>query len=295
MTNIAFILELDSYTFLDIIGEDCDRFLQGQLTINVDSTKPNEAILASICNPKGRVVSLFHIEKIENGYRLYLPKNISQITIDHLAKYSVFYKVTIEEYHASHNLIAISGLSKQKMDSFVTEKNIGSWTKIATTNLIIVYPSNDTNALNTARTWSKSLNIELKAQDKEWYWLLAENGIPWLSHNTSEQFLPHNLDLPKLAAVDFNKGCFTGQEVIARMQYKAKLKQHMHLFNCEKRVKLSTKQKLYQGDKAVAEIICEATIDKKGCMVLALLKDSADKSKSFQLDIENSPILKLIE
>ena len=72
-----------------------------------------------------------------------------------------------------------------------------------------------------------AINLPLSINDD----VLA--GIPWIFPETSGLFTPHELNLPKLNAVSFNKGCYTGQEIVARMHYRGKLKQHLHLIDLQ--------------------------------------------------------------
>jgi folate-binding protein YgfZ len=268
MSNLQFKLNLNSYTFIDVVGNDAHRFLQGQMTVNADNPKVNEALLASLCNPKGRIVSLFHISKVDNGFRLFLPKSIATNTQLHLKKYAVFFKVDISLAKESTQLTVIKG-SISDENSILNEP-----IRLLGTNFSIQV-SNKSN--------QQPINNEEKINESFWYKTLAENKIPWLTKETSEQFLPHNLNLPDLNAIDFKKGCFTGQEVIARMQYKGKLKQHIQLLKCEQIIEANiceSQNKILQENKKVGEIICSINHEKK-CWLLVLLKDSVNSSNSF--------------
>jgi len=271
------VFELESCTFIDIVGADCEKFLKGQLSINANKLEAHKAKLAAFCNPKGRVVSLFHIHLTNEGVRLILPKEIVDSTVAHLKKYIVFFKAEIK---AATSFVRLLASNMEEEQSEVNNSSV----IIADTGLSVFTDNEITDTCSDKTT----------IQNQQWYWQLASNRIPWLTAESVEQFLPHNLNLPKLSAVDFNKGCFTGQEVIARMQYKAKLKQHMQLLKCESSLTFEPKIKLIQEDKSVGEVICSANKEQE-TLILALLKDSVTKNKSFQLNSENSPILTLVE
>lgn len=280
------IFELNSYTLVDLVGIDSEKFLQGQLSIDVNSINQDAAKLCALCNHKGRIVSLFHIFRIDGGFRLILPKEIVDEAVAHLKKYAVFFKLEIKPAKDSAHLAAIQIASNQLED----DHKLGEVVTIPNTSLSVFSLENSVSAVELA----ESLDYQYCDNDDDWYWQLALNRIPWLTADSVEQFLPHNLDLPKLSAVDFNKGCFTGQEVIARMQYKGKLKQHMQLLKSSQQLTLSSKDKLNQADKSVGEVIC-STYNGQETLVLALIKDRASKNESFQLNVENSPILNLVE
>lgn len=152
---------MTEYAQLKIAGIDAKKFLQGQLTCNMDDITSNEPKLAALCNPQGRVISLFRIYWQDQAYYLIMPTSLISTTTETLKKYAVFFKVTM-----------------------TTEP--------------------DTRTINPHAA--------------------VQNLVPEIYPETSGLFLPHDLRLPELNAVSFNKGCYTGQEIIARMEYRGKLK-----------------------------------------------------------------------
>lgn len=270
MSNSNIIFELESYTYFDLLGADSEKLLQGQISVDVSKLLTDRAQLAVLCNPKGRIVALFHIHRIAEGFRFVLPKEIAGPTIEHLKKYAVFYKVSINLANDSLSILVINGDSAEKIEQPTIE--------IPAVNFSILYKDQS----RTIASYAESNQLELLNSDELWYWQLASNRISWLTADTCEQFLPHNLNLPELSAIDFNKGCFTGQEVIARMQYKGKLKQHVQLLKTEQTIEITPLEKLQQNDKKVAEVICRVSRKGKGSLVLALVKDKADRESIFQ-------------
>lgn len=192
------------YGLIKIAGNDASKFLQGQLTCNVD-TLTSQATLAAHCNPQGRVISLFYIFKSTDAYFLCLPRDMISIAINALKKYAVFFKVTIEPIDSLFTIIGYS----QAIDTTLSEQAIGRISLSAGNRLILIS--------DAAAPENSIQDFEWKAQD------LLEK-IPSVYAATSGQFLPHELDLPSLGAIDFNKGCYTGQEIIARMHYRGKVK-----------------------------------------------------------------------
>ena len=279
------------YTFIEITGTDSDKFLLGQLTIATGNIASNKASLAAFCNPKGRVVSLFHIYKIEEGYRLFLPRTLVEYTLSHINKYAVFFKIEVAELLPKCIVYGFKYSSFNANEEIESDDRKSKLIQLTSSRLAFhCFESDD-----IYEQLNNSASIQPINGNYEWQSTLAEFGIPWLSDTSSSHFLPHSLNLPTLAAVDFTKGCFTGQEVIARMQYKGKLKQQLHILRCDKTLDLTPKDKLYQGGKAVAEVVCSVSTVGKPSYLLALVKDRANKTEFFQLNTENSPILELIE
>ena len=178
------ITDPDPLAILCVSGIDAKKFLQGQLTCNLDEITQTHSSLGAHCNPQGRVISLFNISLSESSYHLQMPLSMIPIAAKNLQKYAVFFKVNLSTLE----------------DDF----------------------------LKTLTTAEKALEIE--------------QGIPTIYPETSEKFLPHDLNLPALNAVSFTKGCYTGQEIIARMQYRGKIKNHLY------RARLTTVVALKPGD-----------------------------------------------
>jgi tRNA-modifying protein YgfZ len=294
--NPFFLTELNNYSAIDITGADAAKFLQGQLTINVSTPTNSKSYLAALCNPKGRIVSLFHIVAIDQGFRLIMPQTIIDSSMLHLKKYGVFFKVEIVEAPIS----SIFGLINSTTKEFSEISSLLDQAYYQLNELPMAFIVTSDNS--QARLLAASLKTSVQPVADAWFSSLARNKVCWLSENTSGEFLPHNLDLPNLNAVDFKKGCFTGQEVIARMHYKAKIKQKLQLFQSVEEVEATNSfaqaianEKLLQQDSKVGEVICSCLSEEKRWLVLALVKDSANKQQNFTVNIKNSPILELVE
>jgi folate-binding protein YgfZ len=157
---------------LKVSGIDAKKFLQGQLSCDVEAITSTQTSLGAHCNPQGRVISLFRLFLYQDAYYLLMPASMINIAMQALKKYAVFFKVEMNDASA-----ALSDIAEQ------------------------VSLENYTDILK---------------------------GIPAIYPETSGKFLPHDLNLPNLNAVNFHKGCYTGQEIIARMHYKATLKNRLY-------------------------------------------------------------------
>lgn len=212
MTNSANAL-------INLSGPDADRFLQGQLTIDINILPLNQAKLAACCNQKGRIIASFWIIKTtEADYQLCLPKSNVSNMLNHFKKYAVFSKVSIQE---------ISAISD-------------------------VFPSN--------------------LQDPQY---LFDQGIVLVEDSQSDSYLPQMLNYDQLDAISFTKGCYLGQEIVARTQHLGQLKQR--LFRCT--AKTTLKQAPKKNDTLTVdqiEIGCIVQVDPSDPYnVLAVLRISA--------------------
>lgn len=161
-------------SFIQVEGNDAEKFLQGQLTCDV-RLENGASCLGAHCNPQGRVISLFRLFKLDGKYYLLLLESMSTLALAALKKYAVFFKSQL---------------------SIVTD----------TTLLQQLY---QLAQIKDAATFHRTI---------------IEAGIPTIYPETSGKFLPHELNLDQLNAINFEKGCYTGQEIIARMHYRGKLK-----------------------------------------------------------------------
>jgi folate-binding protein YgfZ len=211
---------LTDFGLIKIHGKDAKKFLQGQLTCNMDDITTSVSRMGAHCNREGRVLSLFYIFLLEEAYYLLMPNRLIETAIAALKKYVIFYQTTLTE--VSHEFIVL-GYTGDK-------KKIASYQK----NPYTIIETGKRCLLVGDKEIMKEMEIQLTSfspiiSKEHWKKLDMHDGIPAIYPETSGKFLPHEINLEKLEAIHFNKGCYTGQEIIARMHYKAKLKNHLYL------------------------------------------------------------------
>ncbi|SRR5579883_1101657 len=203
-------LHLTEEGLLKVSGKDTKKLLQGQLTCNIDKISGTESSMGAHCNPQGRVIFLFYLFQWHDAYYLLMPRNMIPIAIAALKKYAVFYKVELSDASDEMIIIGYKG-DAAILDRYPIHLRIpagSSRFRLLMTNTI---PASPTFTID------------------EWKCLEIDDKIPAIYPESSGKFLPHEINLPQLNAVDFEKGCYTGQEIIARMHYRGKLKKHMYL------------------------------------------------------------------
>lgn len=202
--DINMLLDTSAYGLLKISGPDAKKFLQGQLTIDLEKINAHEAQLAAHCTPQGRIICLFRLFYFEEAYFFWMPNEMISIASSGLQKYALFYKVKIE--NASSTYYSAGGTAPIHVHSahHLAVTGTNRYLHISDQPLICDTPSS--------------------------IWRLADihDKVPNIYPATSLQFLPHDINLHQLGAISFDKGCYTGQEIIARMHYRAKLKNHLY-------------------------------------------------------------------
>lgn len=169
--------------------------------------------MGAYCNLKGRVIALFFILQAENAYYLIMPRDIIPTLLEQLQKFIVFSKAELTD--VSDQMFAYTSIlpSDVGVASYATRMPAGH-------GQIMLAPSPD-------------LQPEHETNELEWQKYLIEYKIPTITLQQSEKFLPHYINLLDLGAVSFDKGCFKGQEVIARMHYRGKLKKQLEFHKVE--------------------------------------------------------------
>lgn len=214
--NVEKIYSLPDFGFLKVNGTEAKKLLQGQLTCNLEEVTSRQGCMGAHCHPQGKVLSLFYIFQLQHAYYLLMPRLLIPIAMQALKKYALFYKVEIRE--ANNDCSAIGYIGDAPLIS--TEENPPfAITQIATHRYILL----------GSQTTIEKMQMPTSINPTEWQQLNLRDGIPTLCPNTSGLFLPHDINLDKLGAIHFDKGCYTGQEIIARMHYRGKLKRHMYL------------------------------------------------------------------
>lgn len=234
----TFICDLSHLDLLAVTGDDAESFLLGQFSNDLRLLDENgSSQLTTYCNPKGRMLALFCAIKMPDGYLLQADHGIGINVLPRLKMYVMRSKVAISDDN-EHVQIGIHGAAAatvllQHFGISIPEQP-GSGTIIA--NTIIIRHPTDTPCFEIIATSGDMQSIwNALAKDctpvgrHAWDWAQIRAGIPSLAPETVEAFIPQMLNLDVLNAINFKKGCYPGQEIIARMKYLGKLKQRMYL------------------------------------------------------------------
>lgn len=208
------------YTLFKVEGPDAAKFLQGQASCDIDSLQESSWTFGTANTPKGRMYWLFVIARIDGAFWIRVHKDIAESGIQALNKYKVFFKCEITQQtdyavYGAHS-------SFEQGDNSISHDTEG-------------YKRAADSTAKRVELWSNK-ELETSANDADieaWLQEDCKNGIPELYPETLDTFILQQLNLQQLGAVSFSKGCYTGQEIIARMKFLGKLKKKMYLFNME--------------------------------------------------------------
>lgn len=209
------LIDFFQYGLLKITGVDTKKLLQGQLTCDVEKIQPNRCCIAAHCNSQGRMISLFHLLRSDDDYYLLLPRTMVEIACNALKKYSLFYKTQLSNVSESMSCVGYTGNFKSQYKRFTISQEPSRHFIVSDKK----YIDEITKELSQDPLLKKNVN---------WHYLTTHQGLPTLYPETSGKFLPHEINLHTINdAISFDKGCYTGQEIIARIHYRGKLKKKL--------------------------------------------------------------------
>ncbi|MBI2792143.1 MAG: folate-binding protein YgfZ [Gammaproteobacteria bacterium] len=296
------MMDLSSFGLLSISGPDAKSFLQGQITCNIDELTQKKSLLGAHCNLKGRMQSLFSIavhpdNQNYSHFLLCIPTSMLTITQNNFKKFAIFSKVEIK---VADDMVGIGlvGLEAPHLIANI-KQNISVYHKEgAIPRYELFGPMEEMKQLWLQ--W-KTVCMPISTQASELLDIRA--GLPMVYPATIDEILPHHANLSILEGISYNKGCYLGQEIIARMQYRGKLKKHMY------RVFVQDKSKPKIGsavlgstlttNEAPGIVVRASESDQDGYELLIILDDlyqnfenvrlySADGPKVLRLDLPYS-------
>ncbi|MCL6417222.1 hypothetical protein MIB92_16295 [Aestuariirhabdus sp. Z084] len=234
-TDDSWFCDLTPWSVMSVQEGDASRFLQGQLTCDLDKLEAGTSSLGACCNAKGRMLSNFRILPVDQGYWLVMHQDLIAPHINDLNKYAVFFRSKLQDLGSSlvgiglHGQQAADWLKKQGAPSI----DSGNTSALLGGQLICLDSENHRYQLWLPTEQAKQQWVELSGhlpRATPDIWLLGDiqQGIAWISGDTREQYTPHQFNLQALGAISFRKGCYTGQEIVARMQHLGKSKNRLY-------------------------------------------------------------------
>jgi folate-binding protein YgfZ len=232
--TVSGVAELTHLGVIRVAGEEAAKFLQGQLTQDVALLGLSEARLAAYCNAKGRMqASFIAFKRSHDEILLVCSRDILAATLKRLSMFVLRAKARLSDASAD---FALYGLTGDAIDSIAGGAR-PAWTKadFDAVNLVFLYPgAGQPRALwcapaGTAAPAGAALALE------RWHWLSVSSGIAMITQPIFEAFVPQMLNYESVGGVNFKKGCYPGQEVVARSQFRGTLKRRAYLAHTEGR------------------------------------------------------------
>ena len=198
---------LNRYGLLSVTGADARGFLHAQLTNDISKLPADRSALAGWCTAKGRLLATMLVIPSPDGFLLQLARDLAPAVAKRLSMFILRSKVKVaDESDAWEQYGVWKGLPAVTWDGGSVSVPVGS--------------------LRHLRI-GKGLSPDCSRKEQDWTLEEIRAGRPWISAATQDQFVPQMVNLEQIGGVDFQKGCYPGQEIVARAQYRGEVKRRM--------------------------------------------------------------------
>lgn len=221
------LMTLDDWALATLVGVDSEKYLQGQVTADVSQLTEHQHLLAAHCDPKGKMWSNLRLFRRQDGFALIERRSLRDAQLTELKKYAVFSKVTIAA-DDEQVLLGVAGFqARAALKNLFSELPDGEKQVTndgATSLLWFEHPAERfllVTDVTTAERVTQALRGEAQLNNsQQWLSLDIEAGIPVIDAANSGQFIPQATNLQALGGISFKKGCYTGQEMVARAKFR---------------------------------------------------------------------------
>ncbi|WP_010484400.1 CAF17-like 4Fe-4S cluster assembly/insertion protein YgfZ [Pseudomonas sp. S9] len=296
MVDTAFFCPLSHEGILTVRGADANKFLQGQLTCNLNYLDESHSSLGARCTPKGRMISSFRVVSVDDGYLLAMALELVEPQLADLQKYAVFSKSKLTDETDQWVRFGLNNCDQALLDLGIDLAPSND--SVARSEQLIAVRVGENRAelwapAEQAQALQERLNKQAPLADlNQWQLQQIRQGIGHVQGSTRELFIPQMLNLQALGGVSFKKGCYTGQEIVARMQYLGKLKRRLYRLALDSQQLPAPATEIFSSvhSSSVGEVVAAARSD-DGIELLAVLQNDAAQSADLKLgDAEGLPL-----
>ncbi len=279
--NQTVVVPLTHLALIEAVGEDAKPFLHSQFTSDINHLGGDQVQHSAWCTAKGRMQASFLAWRDGDAYQLALAADLEAASLKRLQMFVLRAKVKLAALSDSRVLLGIAGPQAAEAladaalpcpAALLTTASSGSVKVILleASRYIVSIPQEDVAAL-----WQK---LTLKARPAGlpvWRWLDVQAGFPLVTAATKEEFVPQMADFEKLGGVSFHKGCYPGQEIVARTQYLGKVKRHLYRVTSDQALVAGTDLHSPDNpDQACGKIVSGAPSPAGGFEALAVVQSN---------------------
>lgn len=276
------LTKLDHLTVLDARGADVLAFLQGQVSNDVNLLAGRGGLLAALNNPQGRVIALLRLLHVSQDHVLIvLPAELAEMVRQLLSKYVLRAKVKIVAAGTTWRVYGITGPDAQSAASTRLHMPMDAtgWRQLIVAPRVEPLPEGD------------------PADAASWRLADIEAGLSEVLTATSGSFVAQMLNLDLVDAISLTKGCYTGQEVVARAHYRGQVKRRAQRFYTASTATLAPGERVRLGDGRSAQIVLAAADENGGQQFLAVTQlaaqsvaDEATEGSSAAQPLDTEPL-----
>jgi len=205
---------LNNRALLKISGSDSEVFLQNQFSNDIGKLDNSEIQLNAYCQHQGKIIALFWVMRSDDSFLLSFPVDLAEKIKSRLQMFVIMSDVEIEDISEHYSQIGL--INEDHSDAYSINENL---------SLLIDF--------------NKEINTEITAHQNEWTKTCIDSQIPEVFLSSSEKFVPQMLNLDRNeVGVNFSKGCYPGQEVVARLHYLGKAKRRLFSFKSDSEMQI---------------------------------------------------------
>lgn len=298
----AILSDLSHVGMINVSGEDATAFLQGQLTNDIRTVTAQRGQLSAYCTAKGRTLATFYIVSRQGSYYLSLSRDLLEPMLRRLRLYVMRSRVVLEDASTSlvhfgyaapegdQHLKAILGTAPDRIYDTVQVQSLTILRQPAPIPRFKIL-----GELEEARNLWQKLNVNAACVGRSgWDYLNILAGIPMVTLASSEAWIPQMLNLHLLDGVSFNKGCYPGQEVVARLKYLGKAKRQLYRIGIPRCIGVPAIGTAISSEQdPEAGIILNATLNPEGFVEALAVMKIEQTTQPLQLDQYDVNILPL--
>ncbi len=282
----TYLIELSEFGAITLSGEEQSKYLQGQVTCDVNGSTESNLLVGAHCDAKGKVFSVFRLINRSSTHLLLQPTASIEGSLKELKKFGVFAKVTIDKTE-DLGFIALVGKQASELlqqefsqvpDSLTPVVEVGSTSLVYLCGdqprYIIIDEHSNITALRdklALPTYSQSV----------WDLLEITQGFPILNASTSGHYVPQMLNLQAINGISFTKGCYLGQETVARMQYLGKNKRALFCLKSQLehpfQVDDVIEKQLGENWRRAGDTLAHYQADDGSCVIQAILANDGEQ------------------
>jgi len=292
---------LEDLALIRASGEEARVFLHNLLTNDIKGLGADACQRSGLCNPKGRLLANFLVWHAGADLILALAADLHAAILKKLSMYVLRSKVKLTDASSEFVLLGLSGgkakdalaemgaipLANMRISGFEQ----GQLLRLDEQRFIAVVASTAAQ-----QVWQKLAKIAYPAGLTCWHWLEITSGLPLVTAATTEEFIPQMVNFDVIGGVSFKKGCYPGQEIVARTQYLGKLKRRMYRTHLDTAT-ASPGDHLYApetGEQSCGRVLNAAPAPQGGLHLLAVIQSSCAEAGEVHLGAPAGPSLHLL-
>jgi hypothetical protein len=292
---------LVDWSLLRAAGADAEAFLQGQLSNDVGMLDTSHAQLSTYCTAQGRMLATILLWHDAPDYFLQLPAEIAEGVRARLQRYIMRTAVTLADMTPHVRLLGLGGPGASAALAGLVDPPPAAPMAIVRGQEVMVIRVHEQELFEIvvpprhwSAVWKHLTGMARPAGTDGWRWRLIRAGIPVVTAATQEQFVPQMANLEQLGAVSFTKGCYPGQEIVARAQYRGEVKRRLFRLHATHAAPAAGQPVFQPGEHAACGTVLDAAPAPAGGFdLLAVVSISAVEAGDLRLGGADGPVLRV--